>query len=162
MSYPVERMEYNKVVGRTRVENIALILEHFGFTVVIKEPENHDVDIWVYRDGSLVLVIEVLNWRKRDYLDFERTMAIIRNLTNSKYDNSRKLLVFSFLKNIKNRLGFFNGLNIDFLELGFQTQPYYTFYINSPVASCMRPNNLTTRILVRRKLQAYLEETDLL
>jgi len=161
-AYPVPRIEYNKVVGKTRVENIANILEHLGFAVIIKEPENHDVDVWAYRDESLVLVIEVLNWRKRDYLDFTRTMAIIRNLTNSKYDNSRKLLVFSFLQNIRNRLSFFNGFNIDFLELGFQTQPYYTFYANSPLASCMRPNNLTTRILVSRKLQAYLEGTDLI
>jgi len=155
-------VEYNKVVGKTRVENIASILEHLGFTVVIKEPENHDVDVWVYRDGSLVLVIEVLNWRKRDYLDFPRTMAIIRNLTNSKYDNCRKLLVFSFLQNIRNRLNYFDGYDIDFLELGFQTQPYYPFYANSPLASGMRPNNLTTKILVRRKLLSYLVGTDLL
>ena len=121
--YPVPRMEYNKVVGKTRVENIAFILEHLGFAVVIKQPENHDVDVWVYRDDNLVLVIEVLNWRKRDYLDYPRTMAIIRNLTNNNYNSSRKLLVFSFLRNIRNRLSFFNGFNIDCMHA---SRHYYT------------------------------------
>ena len=162
MSYPVERTEYCKVVGKTRVENIAGILEHFGFAVVTKEPENHDVDIWVYRDNNLVLIIEVLNWRKKVYMDFNRAMAIRENFSNANYNNSRKLLVFSFFDNIKNQLSYFGGLDIDFLELGFQTQPYYVFYVIKRLASDMRPNTLATKLLVKRMIQTYLRGRDLI
>ena len=64
--YPDERTVYNKTVGTTRVKNIDNALFSLGlrvFKVVTKEPENGDVDIWVYKGNVLVLVIEVTNWR---------------------------------------------------------------------------------------------------
>ena len=59
---------------------------------------------------------------------------------------------------------FFDGLDIDFLEMGFQTQPipYYLFYLNRRSASDMRPNDEMTREIVRRKLMAYLTEKNLI
>lgn len=154
--YPVKRTKYCKTVGKIRVENIAEILQNLGFSVTIRNPESHGVDVWVFKEGNLVLVIEVLNWRKNVYMDLNRAKAIRQNFSSSYYNNLRKLLVFSFIENIENQMNYFEGLDIDFLELGFQTQPYYEFYAIQGLASGMRPNNLATRNLVKRKLVAYL------
>ena len=42
--YPIKRTKYCKTVGKTRVENIAKILQDLGFSVTIRNPEAHDVD----------------------------------------------------------------------------------------------------------------------
>lgn len=163
--YPDERMIYNKTVGRARVENIASILEELGFTVTIKEPENKDVDVWVYTSDRLVLVIEVLNWKKSCYLDFDRTQSIKDNLSNPDYSSSNRLLVFSFWHNIRNQLRSFEDLDIDYLEIGFQTQPmrYYRYFNNhyEELLCDMKPVDLTRQI-VKEKLTGYLQQKDLL
>jgi Holliday junction resolvase len=162
--YPVRRTEYCKIVGETRVDNISKILKDFGFNVVVGKIEDDDVDILVYRNDELVLVIEVLNWRKNVYMDYKRVRSIKRNFSNPKYSNARKLLIFSFRKNIENQLRYFQGLNIDLLEVGFQTQPtrFYKFFKRQGKANDMRPNNSRTRQLEKRKLAAYLQEKDII
>jgi hypothetical protein len=165
MRYPVERTKYNKIVGKTRVENIAKILREFGFTVETEEPENHDVDVWISKDEKLVLVIEVLNWRKMDYMDFDRLQSIVKNLGNPKYENVAKLLVYSFDSNIKNRMDHLVNRDIDFLEIGFQTQPqdFYTFYGDQVALFCgMKPDGEETKRVLREKLLVYLKSIDLL
>jgi hypothetical protein len=165
MRYPVERTEYCKTVGKTRVENISAILRELGFIVITGEPENDDVDIWVFKDEKLVLVIEVLNWRKTLYMDVRRLMSITENFDNPRYLNSRKLLVFSFWKNIKNQMNFLEDKGIDFLEVGFQTQPvdFYRFYNEDErLALGMQPDCDETREILKRKIVDYLEETDLI
>jgi len=165
MRYPVERTKYNKIVGKTRVENIAKILREFGFTVETEEPENHDVDVWVSKDGKLVLVIEVLNWRKMDYMDFDRLQSIVKNLGNPKYKNVAKLLIYSFDSNIKNRMDHLVNRDIGFLEIGFQTQPqdFYTFYGDQVAAFCgMKPDGEETKRVLREKLLVYLKSIGLL
>ena len=155
MRYPVERTKYCKTVGKTRVNNIAEILRSLeGFDVTVKDPEAHDVDLWVSNGDGLVFVGEALNWKRNSYLGFKRAMSIVENLTSSSYCDLNKLLVFSFWENIKNQMEFFDGLDIDFLEMGFQTQPipYYVFYLSRGSASDMRPNDEMTRKIVRRKL----------
>jgi len=145
MRYPVDRTTYCKTVGRTRVKNIAEIFRSLdGFDVTIKESEAHDVDLWVSNGDGLVLVVEVLNWKRNAYLSFKRAMAIVHNLTSSSYCDLNKLLVFSFWENIRNQMEFFDGLDIE------------------GSASDMRPNDEMTRKIVRRKLMAYLTEKGLI
>lgn len=164
--YPVRRTKYSKTVGKTRVENITEILQNLGFTVFVGKPENDDVDIWVFKEEKLVLVIEVLNWKRQNYLDFKRVTRIRENFTNPCYQNSRKLLIFSFWKNIENQMNFFEGLDIDFLELGFQTQPlpYYIWFLNRGQVreEGRRLNNLATKTFVKRKLLTYLGKKNLI
>jgi hypothetical protein len=164
MRYPVERIEYNKTVGKTRVENIAQILRELEFNVVTKGPENHDVDVWVFKNKGLVLVIEVLNWRKGDYMDLDRLQSVVNNLRNPKYENAAKLLIYSFYSNIKNQMNHLENRGIDFLEVGFQTQPpdFYEFYIEEAAILGMKPDCDETREVLRGKLVAYLEEKNLI
>jgi hypothetical protein len=162
--YPEERMTYCKNVGRTRVENIAETIRSLDFTVVTGELEDDDVDIWVYREEELVLVIEVLNWRKSVYMDFIRVKSITENFSASEYSSSRKLLVYSFDKNIENQRHFFTDLNVDYLEIGFQTQPvnYYEYLSLLGRASNMRPNTDETKQIERDKIITYLRRINLI
>lgn len=162
--YPEDRRTYCKTVGRTRVENIAEIIRSLGFTVATGKVEDDDVDIWVSREEELVLVIEVLNWRKNAYMDFTRVKSIKQNFSDPKYSNCRKLLVYSFNQNIKNQMKFFRDLDIDFLEIGFLTQPvdYYEHYNRLGIASGMRPNNSETKQIERDKITAYLRRINLI
>lgn len=161
--YPVERIKYNEIVGEIRVKNIATSLRNLGFGVVINKVQNHDVDVWVYKDDTLVLVIEVTNWRKNVYMDFNRAESIKNNL--SKYnDPTRKLLISSFKNNYANRLSHFKGLGIDYLNVEFQTQPeqFYQFYKDKGLANDMRQNDSTTKDIEKRKLKAYLKKRGLI
>lgn len=163
--YPVERTKYCKTVGKTRVENIVeILLSLESFDAIVREPEADDVDVWVLKKNQLVLVIEVLNWRRNIYMDFKRAMAIRENFSNRNYRNLKKLLIFSFWKNIENQMNLFDGLDIDFLDIGFQTQPiwYYVWFFNRGLASDMRPNDRLSKEIVRRKLLAYLTERNLI
>lgn len=163
--YPVERTKYCKTVGKTRVENIVeILLSLESFDAIVREPEADDVDVWVLKKNQLVLVIEVLNWRRNIYMDFKRAMAIRENFSNRNYRNLKKLLIFSFWKNIENQMNLFDGLDIDFLDIGFQTQSiwYYVWFFNRGLASDMRPNDRLSKEIVRRKLLAYLTERNLI
>ena len=162
--YPEEREIYCKIVGITRVENIAEAIRSLNFTVLMEEIEGDDVDIWVYRGEELVLVIEVLNWKESVYMDFNRVKSIIQNFSDSKYSNSKKLLVYSFDTNIKNQIKFFKDFDIDFLEIGFQTQPvdYYKYYSFLGRASGMRPDNSETKQIEKDKIIAYLRNIGLI
>jgi Holliday junction resolvase len=162
--YPVKRTEYCKIVGKTRVDNISKILEDLGFTVIVRKIEDDDVDIIVYKNDKLVLVIEVLNWRENIYMDFKRVKSIKQNFSSPKYSDARKLMIFSFRKNIENQLRYFQGLNIDLLEVGFQTQPtqFHKFFKRQGKANDMKPNNSRTKKLEKRKLTAYLQQKDII
>jgi Holliday junction resolvase len=162
--YPVKRSEYCKIVGETRVNNISKILKDLGFNVVVRKVEDDDADILVYRNNDLILVIEVLNWRENVYMDYNRVKSIIQNFSNPEYSDARKLLIFSFRKNIENQLRYFQSLSIDLLEVGFQTQPaqFYKFFKSKGNADGMRPNNSRTRELERKKLVGYLQQKGLI
>jgi hypothetical protein len=164
MRYPVERMEYNKIVGKTRVENIAQTLRELGFSVVTKKPENHDVDMWVFKNEKLVLVIEVLNWRNTDYMDEDSWLSVVKNFRNPQYESIAKLLVYSFYSNIKNQMSNLEKRGIDFLELGFQTQPpdFYKFYEKVAAIYGMKPDGKETEKLLRENLLYYLKNRNLL
>jgi Holliday junction resolvase len=162
--YPVKRTEYCKIVGETRVNNISKILKDLGFNVVVRKVEDDDADILVYRNNDLILVIEVLNWRENVYMDYNRVKSIIQNFSNPEYSDVRKLLIFSFRKNIENQLRYFQSLSIDLLEVGFQTQPaqFYKFFKSKGNADGMRPNNSRTKELERKKLVGYLQQKGLI
>ena len=165
--YPVERIKYCKIVGVLRVENIATILRDFGFKVVTQEPESPDVDVWVYRDNDLVLVIEVTNWKESCYMDFKRAESIRQNF--SEYDESvKKLLMVSFVKNCMGGESNFEGLEMSVLEVGFQTQPntqhhpFFELFKKKGMTDGMRPDSPETMGILKGKLEAYMKEIGLI
>jgi hypothetical protein len=158
--YPVERITYSKRVGATRVRNIETILRDLDFGVSPTFVEAYGPDVLVYRE-SLVIVVEVLNWKRNSWMDEKRALSIRNNFLH--YDCLR-LLVSSFRNNYVHRIEFFEDVDVDYLDIGFQTQPisYYEFFNTQGLSDDMRPNNEETRSIVRMKLEEYLHEKDLL
>lgn len=157
--YPVRRIDYCKAVGLVRVKNVFEMLESMGFLVKCGAVEDDDVDIWVYDSpGSLVLVIEVTNWRRSSYMSRKKAESIRRNF--KKY-SCHKLFICSFHNNYLKHSDII-GVDMDILVVGFQTQPFYEWFSERDEADGMRPNDEETKELVRRKIIEYLREIGLI
>jgi len=157
--YPVGRTEYCKTVGVTRVNNVGEILREHGFTVNVAEVENPDVDIWVYDQSySLLLVIEVTNWRDGIYMPMRKAISIRNNFRRYA---CRKLFVCSFQWNYFGKIAYID-IDVNVCVMGFQTQPFYDWYYERGWDDGMRPNTEETKEIVRRNITAYLEEKGLI
>lgn len=159
--YPRERIIYSKDVGHARVMILVSIFKELGFDPITSFIEASGPDIWVFKDNILVLVCEVLNWKRESYMDAIRARSIVKNL--SKHDCLR-LIICSFQENYINRINWFTGLRIDFIVLGFQTQPlsYYDFFQGLDRAQDMRPSSDETYNVVKEEVERYLKIKKLL
>jgi len=158
-NYPVKRMDYCKKVGLIRVNNVANILITCGFLVRTATVENGDVDIWVLDgSGSLALVCEVTNWRERCYMSERKARSVRDNFRKYTCD---KLLICSFENNYRLRSSFIDP-DVDIITFGFQTQPWYGWFLERGRAMGMRPDTSETREIVRRKIVDYLEKKGLI
>ena len=138
--YPVRKWTYNKVVGSIRVKNIESVLCDLGFSVRCVLVENSDVDIWVTDGSSLVLVIEVTNWRKSSDMSHKKAISLQSNFR--KY-RCHKLFVCSFYVNFEHK-EYFIDRDVDVMILGFQTQPYYDWFLDRGRSYGMRPDDSRT------------------
>lgn len=165
--YPVERLEYSKIVGDLRVHNIAGILrEDFGFTVNTGTVEANKVDL-VARDegaswGDIYLAAEIINWKRHyELTDINRKDSMIRNLIG--YSWKRRWLITSFRGNLGEFIPEFRANDIEIKEIGFQTQPtdwnginFYEFFRERNEADDKRPWNEETRRILRAKIGNWL------
>jgi hypothetical protein len=153
--YPAESIRYKKVVGQTRVTNLINILSREGYRVISDDIENHGVDLKVYDDSGLFLVIEVTNWRRRSYMCFVKAESVKSNFRRY---SCKKLLVCSFEENYRRYRNYFDA-NMDIIEIGFQTNPwYYWFREQGRDTSDLRPNDAETLDILRHQILAYLND----
>jgi len=68
--------------------------------------------------GEPDIVMEVTNYSKKSYMNINRAMRYIKNL--SEYPNSRKILVVSFIENIRPLLPLFKQYKIEIKIMGRQ------------------------------------------
>ena len=134
MNLPDPPIVYNKRVGELRQNNIATVLTQWGYEVRTAAIEANEADVWVRKNRRLIALLEVLNWRKSDYLTIKRAQSIISNLVIS---DCHKYLICSFPENIENeRISELLEKNhIQIIYLGFQTQPedYYNFFVQEGI-----------------------------
>lgn len=152
LPYPTNRQSYNCDVGQARVENIAHAIRSFGFTEHTNSVQTHGVDIWVENSrGDLILVIEVLNWQIFDYMSRSKAESIQRNFRD--YECS-KLLVVSYDSVLVGYEDYIDP-DVDVIEFGFQTQPYYDYFEGSIEQVEMRPNNEETKTIEVNLIREY-------
>jgi hypothetical protein len=61
--FPSEKSKYLRSVGRVLPRILGKILLELGFGVWVNPQPRNGVDIEVYdKEGTLVLVVEILNW----------------------------------------------------------------------------------------------------
>jgi hypothetical protein len=153
LPYPKRRKRYNWDVGQTRVENIAQAIRSLGFTVRTNPVQAHGVDIWVYNSREdLILVIEVLNWQIFDCMSRSKAESIQRNFRDHKCS---KLLVVSYDFVLVGYEDYIDP-DVDVIEFGFQTQPYYDYFEGSIEQAEMRPNDEETKAIEAIKIREYL------
>jgi len=158
MRYPIERILYNMHVGNTRVKNIRGFLEDLGFSVHTFPPRAPGVDVQVYKQNQLVLVIEVTNWRISCYTSTEKLNSM--NTAFRKFE-CKKLLMASFEDNyntVKSKI----DSDVYILALGYQTQPFFTWQDKNGDTTGMRPNDKKTKKSTKLKLQNKLKSMGLI
>lgn len=134
MNLPDPPIVYNKRVGDLRQNNIASVLTQWGYEVRTAAIEANEADILIGKNRRLIALLEVLNWRKSDYLITKRAQSIISNLVKG---DCHKYLICSFPENIENERirELIEKKNIQIVYLGFQTQPldYYEFFVQKGI-----------------------------
>jgi len=157
--YPIDRIGYCKVVGASRVSNLIDIFESFDFKVEAGEIEDHGVDLRIYNpSGFLLFVVESTNWRPSCYMSKAKALSIRDSF--SAYV-CPKILVVSFRQNWILQRDLIRS-DVDILEFGFQTQPFFDWFLERGKAKGMRPNDMETLELERTIILGYLEEKNLL
>ena len=160
MEYPdnIDDDTYRKTVGKSRVYNTVRSLEEFRFSPTFDYIENHDVDIWCHKYDKLILVTEVTNWQNTVYLKDDKGESIQTNF--KKYD-CKKLVIFSFKENYySNKKCIDKDVNV--LIMGFQTNPYYNWFLERGEADYMKPDDSITYLSEKMQLSKCLMEMGLL
>jgi len=161
MDYPVNSMLYKKIIGKTRVINLASIFQDLGFSVSFGPVEANDVDLLLYKDDILVSVFEITNYRFLSYLSIGNLNRYFTNLR--KYDVVR-ILVISFIDNLEDNLNYVRrNEDIKIIEVGFQTIPdeyWYFFYIRNKLGD--KKTVTESYEIVKDILISFLTEVDLI
>ena len=121
--YPVPMNIYNQSVGRLLPHRICQILEELGYETWMNPRQGNGVDIKAWFNGSLILVIEVLNWSIGSHLSDRRFRSMIDNF--SEY-NCAKVLIYTVLE--KDKVEKFESNEIITLEIGYQFLPKQFYY----------------------------------
>jgi hypothetical protein len=158
-SFPCEKEEYCKIVGGLLPRILVGIFSGLGFGVRVNPEVANDVDLWVYLDGKLVLVAEILNWSVRSRLSEKRKDGIIRNLCH--YNCNRVLIYTVPNSNIDDE---FTENNIDTVCIGFQVLPpeFYEFFLKKGQIIRRRHESSETIEHIKHVTKNYLIKKGLL
>ena len=158
--FPCEQHRYLQSVGKILPRILGKIFLGIGFGVWINPGQANGVDMELFdREGSLVLVAEILNWSPYSMLSDERKQCIIHNLTSY---NCARLLVYTAMRN--------NALLLDLpeygisvLRIGYQvlTKKSYDFYLARNQVVERKINGRSVKREIRSKVLQYLESVEL-
>lgn len=154
-SFPCKKEEYCKIVGDILPHLLARIFRELGFRPLLNARQTNGVDIEAYRDDSLVLVGEILNWSISSRLSNKRKDKIVENLCMHS-DSCKRVLFHSVpMSNIDD---VFSENNIDLICIGFQILPqdFFNFFLEKDQVIRRRPLNRETKHIVRSKIERYL------
>jgi hypothetical protein len=90
--------EYAQSTGALLANRISDILEKMGFETWTVEGQNNGVDMKVWYQDNLIMTCEILNWSPYTMLSNRRKKRIIKNLTNPKHGISKRVLIYTAMK----------------------------------------------------------------
>jgi hypothetical protein len=156
--YPVEMHKYAQSTGALLAHRIGRIFSNIGFASWVVKGQNNGIDIKVYRNGTLIIVCEVLNWSPYTRLSNRRKRRIIRNLTQQEYANASKLLIYTTMKD-ENQLNDLWQYGILKLKIGNQVLPryFYNFYSAKKQTESRKIDSKETTDSIKEKLTAYTQ-----
>lgn len=144
---------YPKCIGRLLPGVLGIVLRELGFEVEVRHQQSNGVDIKLYLNGDLVLVIEVLNWSISSRLNHKRRRCIIRNLNEY---NCNKLFVYTAPLS---DLDGFEENGICTIEIGYQIlrEPCYNFYLEKDQVIRRRIYSESVKSEIKSKILEYLD-----
>jgi len=160
-SFPCKKEEYCKIVGDILPRLLARIFCELGFRPLLNARQTNGVDIEAYRDDSLVLVGEILNWSISSRLSNKRKDKIVENLCM--YSDSCKRVLFHSVP-MSNIDDVFSENNIDLVCFGFQILPqdFFNFFLEKDQVIRRKQLNRETMNLVKNRVLNYLRANRLL
>ena len=152
--FPCDKRKYTRVVG----EILPKLLEEI-FTELGCEPKRYHlqatgVDMKIFLDNKLAIVVEVLNWSIGSRLTDWRKSCIIRNL--NKYNNCKRLLIHTV------PLDSVAGLEanqICTIEIGYQVLPkeFYQFFLKKGQIERRKFISESVKSEIKSKILEYLD-----
>lgn len=158
--YPIPQSEYMQSVGRLLPHRIRQAIEAMhtnedGFRVWVNPNQSNGVDLKVWHNNELFLVVEVLNWSIKSKISQRRKRCIIENLTA--YD-CRRVLIYTCAAN-EHLIADLPQQDIHIIRLGFQVLPkfFYDFFQAKDQINARRKDSKTTSNEIRTVLTRFLQ-----
>jgi hypothetical protein len=133
--YFAEDERYRRALGKLLPHRIGQILEKMGFKVKLSFGQSNGVDIKVWLNRKLVLVIETKNYNLRTKITDELIENTITNL--EEHPCCKKYFIYTQMANeeVLDRL---NQQGIHILKIGYQLLPKWFYYSIEPKYRCYR------------------------
>jgi len=153
--YPIEKTRYLQSVGKLLPHRICQILNEMGYKTWMNPRQNNGVDIEVWHNNTLILVIEVLNWSIGSMLSKRRASNIISNLNQY---TCAKAVIHTVLG--KNDIQKFEDEGIITLKIGYQLLPkyFYRFFSRKGQTRKRKIDSRETKEDMREKIQALMHK----
>jgi len=151
--YPIHKTRYLQSVGKLLPHRICQILKEMGYKTWMNPRQGNGIDIKVWRNNILVLVIEVLNWSIKSKLSEKRFKNIVGNLNQF---NCPKALIHTVLE--RNDIKKFEDEGIITLKIGYQLLPryFYEFFSKKGQTRMRKVDSRKTKEDLEEKLQMLL------
>jgi len=153
--YPIEKTRYLQSVGKLLPHRICQILNELGYKTWMNPRQGNGIDVKVWHNNILILVIEVLNWSIGSMLSKRRASNIISNLNQY---TCAKAVIHTVLG--KNDIQKFEDEGIITLEIGYQLLPeyFYRFFSRKGQTIKRKIDSRETKEDMRRKIQALMHK----
>jgi len=153
--YPIEKTRYLQSVGKLLPHRICQILNELGYKTWMNPRQGNGIDVKVWHNNILILVIEVLNWSIGSMLSKRRASNIISNLNQY---TCAKAVIHTVLG--KNDIQKFEDEGIITLEIGYQLLPeyFYRFFSRKGQTIKRKIDSRETKEDMREKIQALMHK----
>ena len=122
--------EERKKIGSYRVEKMRIRFEALGYKVTTFPIEATGLDM-IAENNEQVIGLEITNWNKNGYLNFDRLSNMIQNYKDLEFKLKqakdtrayRRILVYSFTENIENMIPYLFEAKVELMKIGRQDLP---------------------------------------
>jgi hypothetical protein len=149
--------EYAQSTGALLANRISDILEKMGFETWTVEGQNNGVDMKVWYQDNLIMTCEILNWSPYTMLSNRRKKRIIKNLTNPKHGISKRVLIYTAMKD-ETVIQDLPAHGISTIKFGCQVLPkhFYKFYKNKNQVVCRQIDSKATNAIIESKIRDFI------
>jgi hypothetical protein len=154
--YDPQNEKHRRIIGACLARRIAKIFEDLGFKTEWAKGQSNGMDIKVWLNNKIALVIEAKNYNMMSKIENKKIDEALANFR--KYPDCTKYVVYSCMAN-ENALRRFTKEGIKLLKLDYQLMPE-KFYnsLNPSVRTHRRIDNESTSADIKARLYPIIHE----